>query len=288
MTRPAATPPAGQTPLPASAAEIDLFRDLLSRASGIDFGRHREVFLESRVRRRMRQVGARSLYEYYRLVTRKGSASAELQALVNEVSIHETSFFRNPAQFHALETMTIPERIGVRLRDRCRRLHLWSAGCSTGQEPYSMAMSVFETSVLPDTWDLRIVGTDISTDVLRQARDGVYPPCQLAGVGPERQRRFFAREGEALTIRSWLRKRVEFVQANVLEGPPRLDLDVIFCRNLMIYFDARRQRDLVAMFARALAPGGFLFLGHAESLGGLSDSFRMVSRANGIAYVKRG
>jgi chemotaxis protein methyltransferase CheR len=270
----------------ASPAEIDLFRDLLARASGIDFGPHREAFLESRVRRRMRQVGARSLYEYYRRVAGAG-ASGELQALVNEVSIHETAFFRNPAQFHALETIAIPDRVGVRLREQRRRLQVWSAGCSSGQEPYSIAMSVFDTTVLPDTWDIRIVATDISTNVLRHAREATYPASQLVGVAPDRQRRYFARSGDSFAVRAWLRRRVEFVQANVLDGPPGLDLDVIFCRNLMIYFDARRQRQLVTMLARALAPGGYLFLGHTESVVGLTDAFAMVSRSKGIAYMKR-
>jgi chemotaxis protein methyltransferase CheR len=269
------------------SAEIDLFRELLSRTAGIEFARHRQAFLESRIRRRMRQTGARSLYEYYRLVTRRGAA-AELQRLVNEVSIHETAFFRNPAQFTALENIAIPERVVARLRDQRRRLHVWSAGCATGQEPYSIAMSVFETTVVSDTWDVRITATDISTDVLRQARDGLYPAAQLAGVSADRQRRFFEKSGEGFRVRSWLRRRVEFHPANVLEGPPGLDLDVLFCRNLMIYFDARRQRELVTILARALAPGGFLFLGHTETLGGFNDDFRMVSGAKGIAYVKRG
>src|SRR5262249_24405613 len=220
------------------SAEIGLFRELLSRAAGIDFARHREAFLESRVRRRMRQTGARSLYEYYRLVTRRGGAGAELQRLLNEVSIHETSFFRNPAQFTALETIAIPERVGARLREQRRRLHVWSAGCSTGQEPYSIAMSDSETAVLPETWDVRITATDISTDALPQARHGVYPASQLASVAPERQRRFFQKSDDGFAVRSWLRRRVAFVPANVLDGPPGLDLDVIFCRNLMIYFDA--------------------------------------------------
>ena len=271
----------------ASAAEIDLFRHLLLRASGIHFGRHREAFLESRLRRRMRKVGARSLYEYYRRVAGAQAAPGELQALVNEVSIHETAFFRNPAQFQALETTVIPERVAARLREQRRRLHVWSAGCSTGQEPYSIAMSIFDTTVLADAWDIRIFATDISTDVLAQAREGVFPASQLARLGQERQLRFFARSGESFAVRPWIRRRVEFIQANVFDGPPRLDLDVIFCRNVMIYFDAGRQRQLVAMAARALAPGGYLFLGHTESVAGLTDAFRMVSRSGGIVYVKQ-
>ena len=273
-------------PLTASDAEIQLFRELLSSKAGIDFGRMRETFLESRLRRRMREAGARSLYEYYRMVTAPGDARGELQSLVDEVSIHETSFFRNPAQFDTLESTVLADRVSTRLRDGRRRLYLWSAGCSTGQEPYSMAMSLFEHTVLPETWDVRLMGTDISGHVLRQCRRATYTAAQMEGVSAERQRRFFERKNESFTVRSWLRQRVEFQHGNLLDGPPRGDLDVAFCRNVMIYFDRATQRRLGAMLARVVAPGGYLFLGHTESLTGLTDAFRMVSRPQGIAYQR--
>jgi chemotaxis protein methyltransferase CheR len=269
----------------ARAPEIELFRDLLVRRSGIDFGRHREAFLESRVRRRMRQAGARSLYEYYRMVTGAGDSSPELQALVDEVSIHETAFFRNPAQFQTLESLVLPERISTRLKERRRRLHLWSAGCSTGAEPYSIAITLLEHAVLPETWDVRLTATDISTEVLRQARAGSYTVQQAEGLSDEQKRRYFERRGAHLVARSWLRRHVEFHAGNLMDGPPVFDLDVVFCRNVMIYFDRERQRRVVEMFAHAIAPGGFLFLGHTETLGG-HPAFRMVSRARGIAYQR--
>jgi chemotaxis protein methyltransferase CheR len=250
------------------------------------FDRHREAFLESRVRRRMQEAGARSLYEYYRLVTAPGPGGRELQALVDEVAIHETAFFRNPAQFHTLASVVIPERLAARLLERRRRLHVWSAGCSTGQEAYSAAMTVWENAVLPDTWDARFVGTDVSAEVLRQATQGRYLPEQMSGVSPEQVRRYFDRKDGRYVVRGWLRRRVEFLPGNALDGPPGLDLDVVFCRNLMIYLDPAGQRRLVGVIARALAPGGFLFLGHTETLAGLTDAFRMVSRAHGIAYQK--
>jgi chemotaxis protein methyltransferase CheR len=273
-------------PIAASNDEIQLFRDLLARRSGIDFGRHRESYLRSRLDRRMRHVGARNLYEYYRFVVKGGGDSAELQALVDEVSIHETSFFRNAAQFRTLETLAVPERVTARLAERRRRFHVWSAGCSSGQEPYSIAMSVYETTMLPDIWDVRIFATDVSADVVQKARKGIFTPEQMTGVSAERQRRFFDRRDGGFVVRAWLRKHVEFIHANLFAGPPTFDLDVIFCRNVMIYFDQQRQRELMATFARALAPGGFLFLGHAESVAGLSERFRMAPLPSGIAYVR--
>jgi chemotaxis protein methyltransferase CheR len=267
--------------------EVELFRSLLSNRLGIDFGRHRQVFLENRLRRRMNQAGARSLFEYYRMVTRSGGNGRELEALVDEVSIHETSFFRNPAQFDALERLVLPDRVSVRLRAGDRRLRVWSAACSTGQEPYSIAITLAESVVLSESWDVDLWATDISTQVVAQARRGSYTPAQLDGVSTERRQRFFERKGDHFVVRSWVRRGLDFRQGNVLEGPPSASLDVVFCRNLMIYFDRDRQRQMVAKIEQNLLPGGYLFLGHTESLSGLSDGFEMVSHGRGIVYRKR-
>jgi chemotaxis protein methyltransferase CheR len=266
-----------------TSAEIRLFRDLLSKRSGIDFGRHRELLLENRLRRRMAEAGARSLYEYYRMVT---AGEGELQALVDEVSIQETSFFRNPPQFELLGSVVLPERVSLRLRDGHRRLRLWSAGCSTGQEAYSLAIVLLETVVLPETWEVRVLGTDLSARALGQAVRGAYDPRQVDGLAEARLRGFFERKHGGYVARDWVRQGVEFLKGSVLDEPPLLDCDVVFCRNVMIYFDRDRQRQLVSQLARAVAPGGYLFLGHTESLAGLTDAFRMVCRGRAIAYQR--
>ena len=270
----------------ASSPEMALFRSLLSNRSGIDFGQHRELLLESRARRRMRARGARSLYEYYRMVTAAGDGARELEALMDEVSIHETSFFRNPPQFELLQDMALPQRVSARLGAGERRLFVWSAGSSTGQEPYSIAIAVAESLVLSDAWDLRLVATDVSRQALAQAREGRYTSAQMGGISPERRRRFFERKQDCFLIRPWLRRGFTFHHASVLAGAPLQDIDVVFCRNLMIYFDREGQRRLLTVLTGALAPGGYLFLGHAETLGALASRFRMVAAGRGIAYQK--
>jgi chemotaxis protein methyltransferase CheR len=271
-------------PAPA-LTELDLVRSLLATRSGIDFGRHRLSFLESRVRRRMSQVGARSLYEYYRMVA--ASEAGELQALVDEVSIHETSFFRNPPQFAMLASHVLRERVSARLAHGVRALRLWSAGCSTGQEPYSLAMVLIESVVVTAAWDVRVLASDISAQAVAHAGRAAYAATQLDGLDEIRLQRFFERRGDVHVVRAWLHRLVSFSRANLLDEPPATDLDVVFCRNVMIYFDRERQRQLVARLAASLAPGGFLFLGHTESLSGLSDAFQMVSHGRGIAYRKK-
>jgi chemotaxis protein methyltransferase CheR len=295
-------------PTPVRSADVELLRNLLLARSGIDFGRHREILLENSLRRRMKQVGARSLYEYYRMLTAPGSAGVELQVLVDEISIHETSFFRNPQQFELFEREVLPQRTRARLSQGRRTLRLWSAGCSTGQEAYSMAVGVVENAVLTDAWDVQLWATDISSQALQVARRGEYAFRQLKGVSPLRLGRFFDRcpraSGErtaeahepatqanraareaSYVVREWARRGLRFVLGSVLDGAPLDDLDVIFCRNVMIYFDRRRQDRLMSLLTRALAPGGYLFLGHAETPGA-AKGLRMVSRGLGIAYQR--
>lgn len=278
-------PPDGRDTFTASP-EIELFRSLLVSHLGIDFGRQQPIFLESRVRRRMARTGARNLFEYYRMVARGGNPR-ELDALVDEVAIRETSFFRNPAQFEMLERMVLPDRVKARLRSGERRLWLWSAGCSTGQEPYSIAITLSESMVLSEAWDLALLATDMSSQAIDHARRGGYAARQVEELSRERRQRFFAREGETFTVRPWVRRGLEFRQGNVLDGPPCGDLDVIFCRNLMIYFDRERQRRLAAVLEAGLTPGGYLFLGHTESLAGLSEGFSLISCGGGIVYQRR-
>ena len=269
----------------AASPEIELFRTLLSSHLGIDFGRQQPIFLETRLRRRMAKTGARSLYEYYRMVA-QGRNPRELELLVNEVAIHETSFFRNPAQFDLLQRIALPERASARLRAGERRLQLWSAGCSTGQEPYSIAISLAESLVLPEKWDLGLLATDVSSHAVEQARRGRFTGAQVEDLSPERRQRFFERRGDTFTVRSWVRRGLEFQHGNVLADPPGV-FDVVFCRNLMIYFDRQRQKRLAGVLTESVVPGGYLFLGHTESLAGLSEDFSLVSLGNGIVYQRR-
>ncbi|MET0551484.1 MAG: CheR family methyltransferase [Vicinamibacteria bacterium] len=295
-------------PVRHSAPDVQLLRDLLLARSGIDFGRHREILLENSLRRRMREVGARSLYEYYRMLTAPGSAGRELQVLVDEISIHETSFFRNAPQFQLFEREVLPERTGARISQGRRTLRLWSAGCSTGQEAYSMAVGVLENAALTDAWDVQLWATDISAQALQVAKRGEYTSRQVEGVSAARLQRFFRRHSQkprgtapgvpdpsahadgsprenTYVVRDWARKGLRFVLGSVLDGAPFQDLDAIFCRNVMIYFDRRRQERLMALLTRALTPGGYLFLGHAETPGS-AKGLRMVSRGLGIAYQR--
>jgi chemotaxis protein methyltransferase CheR len=269
----------------APTAEMNLFRQLLTSRAGMTFEDSRHAFLEGRVRGRMTKVGARSLYEYYRMVAAPTGAR-ELQELVDEVSINETSFFRMPSHFEFLAQTALPARLRVRREARSKRLRIWSAGCSTGQEVYSIAMVYLETAVFHESWELQLVGTDISAKALAQARAAAYDKRQLNDVSPARRQMFFDRKGERYGVRAWVKKSIDFMRGNILDGPPWGDADIVFCRNVMIYFDPLHQQRLISRIADALAPGGYLFLGHTETLRGVSEAFRMVSLRPGIAYQR--
>ncbi len=268
----------------ATPAEIELFRSLLARHSGMDCTRHGAAFLERRLLRGMAQSGARSLYEYYRLVSAPGGA--ELQALVDEVSVHETSFFRNPAQFDVLRDVGLPERVAWRSARGARTLRLWSAGCSTGQEPWSLAIAVFEGLVAHATWDVRIHATDVSSRALAQARLGVYGARQWDGLDAQRRARFFEPCPEGLRVRAFVRRGLEFGLGNVLESTPGDDFDAVFCRNVMIYFEPRDQRRLLRSLCDALAPGGLLFLGQTEGLAEAELPLQMATVGGALFYRK--
>jgi chemotaxis protein methyltransferase CheR len=273
-------------PVAASPAEIDLFRSLLSRHSGMDCTRHGAGFLERRLLRRMALTGARSLYEYYRLAAVPGGH--ELQALVDDVSVHETSFFRNPAHFEALRDEVLPERAARALRRGTRALRLWSAGCSTGQEAWSLAITLFEGLLAHGAWDVQLLASDISARALHHAREGVYDERQLAGVSSEQRRRFFEPCPEGRRVRGFLRRGVEFQLGNVLEPAPGGPFDLIFCRNVMIYFERESQRRLLELLSRALAPGGCLFLGQTEGLAADAElPLELVSTGRALYYRKR-
>jgi chemotaxis protein methyltransferase CheR len=231
-----------------------------------------------RLARRLRVLQLRSFAEYRERL--KGDVQ-EIAELCNAITTNLTSFFREPHHFqylreHVLEPLAT-ERRGT------RRLRIWSAGCSTGEEPYSIAMTVLET--LPDAgnWDVRILATDLDSEVLGRARRGVYPLERTGTLSPERVQRFFTERREAgelcRQIAPEVAALVTFKQLNLIHAlPMRGPLDAIFCRNVVIYFDKDTQRELFARIARLQRPGDLLFLGHSESLFKVCDSYALIGK----------
>jgi len=236
----------------------------------------------------MEELGLTSGSEYYRLVTAPAGKSHELPALLDSLMICETSFFRNLPQFDLFRGVVLPEITARKAKSGTRIMRVWSAGCSTGQEPYSAVMALLETLPDRDSWTIRVVASDLSFTALERAQAGLYRADQLKGIDPDSVAKYFRRENEHFVINDAVKKRVIFDYHNLKNDNGLRGLDIIFCRNVMIYFDAEEQRRLVSRFANCLVPGGFLFVGHAESLQGLSTRFSMVHHNKGIAYRLEG
>ncbi|MBI3206926.1 MAG: protein-glutamate O-methyltransferase CheR [Myxococcales bacterium] len=252
-----------------SAQAYDSIRELLHSVSGIKLGSGKQELVKSRVGRRLRALGVASFDEY---VARLGHDREELGRMVDVLTTNKTFFFREPAHFDFIVDHGLPawRRAGKRLR-------AWSAGCSTGEEPYSLCMVLAEKLGDFEAWDARILATDISPRVLDTARAGAYPKATLEGVSPAQRARFFEATDQGARVRPELRARVQFAQLNLLgHWPMRGPFDVIFCRNVMIYFDEPTRVRLVSRFRELLAPGGWLLIGHSESLGASPTGFRSV------------
>ena len=269
---------------PLSDSEFRLFKDLIYEECGVSIGTEKRTFLESRLKRRMEEIGIRSGYEYYCLIKRAEGQSQELAALLDTLMICETSFFRNQPQFDLFKEVVIPEIVARKERLGTRMLRVWSAGCSTGQEPYSVAMTILESISQPDQWSVRVFASDLSFTALERAQTGLYRQEHLKNVESHYLNKYFNRDNSHFAMGDVVKKRVIFDYHNLKHDNGLRGLDIVFCRNVMIYFDAEEQRRLINRFANALVPGGYLFLGHAESLQGLSNRFTMIHKNKGIAY----
>ncbi len=266
MTSGAMTPLVEQREYAFDRRHFQVLQSVAREVAGIDLNDNKDSLVYGRVVRRLRELSLSSFDEYCRLVARKDSP--ERSEFINCITTNVTAFFREPHHFTFLRERGLPELMARRAETR--RLRLWSAACSTGQEPYSLAMTVADTVPATDGWDCKILATDIDSNVVARASAGVYAPRELAGVAAE-HRRWFRSTGHgdppAMQISTELQETIYFRVLNLMEPwPMRGPLDVIFCRNVIIYFAAATQQRLIERFAELLAPGGFLVIGHSESI----------------------
>ena len=284
-------------------AEYKLLQTLVYQECGMYFDERRAHFLQDRLQRRLRVCGLDTFYAYYRLLT-SHHGRKELASLVENLTVNETSFFRNRPQLDLFQKNVLEDLLQRKQARRDWTLRFWSAGCSTGQEPYTLAMLVcdalayyylrnplpFEMPVpkplIPPPWKVEILASDINYTVLNAAQAAVYGEEQMEGVEYAYRLRYFDKIGSQYAVKQPLKQMVHFDFHNLkTEFLPQRN-DMIFCRNVMIYFDEAEQKRLINKFHRCLNAEGYLFVGHAESLFGLSDKFRMIHQNNGTAYQR--
>ncbi|HVF19817.1 MAG TPA: CheR family methyltransferase [Mycobacteriales bacterium] len=264
-------------------------RTLLDKTAGLVFDESRRDSLCYSIGERMSACGIGRVVDYVAFL-RTSEGADEMQSLLNAVTIQETHFFRNPPQFRALRQHVLPALV-KKAATGDRRLRIWSAGCSTGEEPYSIAMLIRELVPLLDGWDIGVVGTDISTRALDAARAGRYTSRSMGVADPTDVARWFLRDGTDYVVRPEVREIVQFRRHNLVTDPPPFDnepIDLILCRNVTIYFSRDTTRKLMATLHNRLMDGGYLFLGHSETLWQINDQFRLVTLGDAFVYRRDG
>ena len=272
------------TNLAISRQEYDAFRALLEEACGIVLGDNKHYLVASRLGRLMNEFESASISELIAKIKREPHSGLR-QRVIDAMTTNETFWFRDNHPYMLLADLIFPEIA----KKRPAQVKIWSAACSSGQEPYSISMIVQEylqkrPGSLPD--NVQIIGTDISPTMLKMSREALYDNLALSrGLSPERKQKFFTQEGDMWRVNDNIRRRVQFKELNLMNSYSALGkFDIIFCRNVLIYFSTDLKRDILSRLARALVPGGYLFLGSTETLASYSDDFETIRHQGGIVY----
>ncbi|KKO18699.1 MAG: protein-glutamate O-methyltransferase [Candidatus Brocadia sp.] len=262
--------------------EFGLFQRLIYNKSGINLTPAKKELLKSRLIKRLRERSLTSFKEYYQYVTEEDTTGEELVSMLDCISTNLTEFFRESAHFDFLSENVLPVLLENKRKNREKKIRIWCAGCSTGEEPYSISMILSERIEQLSKWDIKILATDLSTRVLKKATQGIYAKERLRDIPLQMLNTYFKKESHNLKdcyqINDFLKGLIAFRRLNLTDEifPFKGQFDFIFCRNVMIYFDKQTQSELVSKFYKHLAPEGYLFIGHSESLAGTETRFRYV------------
>lgn len=271
-----------------SETQFGAMRKIIYDRSGIHFPDTKKYILESRLSRRLEELELENFDQYITFLTVGPYGQDEFQEMFNRITINETSFFRNEPQLDVFERQVLPELLEA--RKDTKRLRIWSSACSTGEEPYTLAIQLHRTlGVRLSDWHLDILGTDISEKALLVAQGGRYTNYSVRSMNPLILKRYFKEEGDGYQIDPTVQSMVTFDTLNLKDGFAARRFgawDVIFCRNVMIYFDDAMKGHCVKMFHDQLAEDGALFIGHSESLRNIPVSFEPIPVPQAFAYTK--
>jgi chemotaxis protein methyltransferase CheR len=263
--------------------ELSEIRMLIEERTGIHFDESRERFLSTRVREHMHDRGYTRVSELLRAVRK---TNVEYDSLLERMLTQETSFFRYPAVFEAFEKRVLPEIHVSKFWKNPRTLRVWSAGCSTGEEPYSIAITIADSLSFADAWNVEILATDVGKHALKNAEKGIYSGRSLASVNEKQLAAHFTKVETKFHVKPRLKKMISFAPMNLASPVYVGRMDLIFCMNVLIYFTEERRRTLVQRFYEALEPGGYLFLGHSESISKMPVKFQAIVLGDCILYRK--
>ncbi|HHL39725.1 MAG TPA: protein-glutamate O-methyltransferase CheR [Deltaproteobacteria bacterium] len=264
-------------------------RDLINSKCGIFFGDNKRYLLESRLSRRLEERGLKSFEEYFYFLNYDKHKDRELSILLNSIVTNETSFFRDPAQLEAFAKGVVPLALEKKKNGFDRTLRVWSAASSTGEEPYTLAMMLIEAGLQRRGWRIEVTGSDISDNVLESAKRGIYEKYSLRNTPENYLRKYFTNSGDHYTVKPDVRQVVRYRKINLMDSAAMRTLrmiDIVFCRNVLIYFDDASKKQVISNLYDSLVSGGYLFLGFSESLHGLTRLFKPVSFDRSVVYQK--
>lgn len=272
-----------------SQEEFVMIRDFIHEKSGMYFADNKKYLIKNRLTKRLAALGMKNFKDYFYHV-KYDTTQKEFNELMNLVTTNETSFFRNEPQLLSFSDEVLPLLIDEKEKEgRHKTLRIWSAGCSTGEEPYTLAVMILEKLKSRIGWNVEIIANDISEQVLHTARLGEYSGLTLRNIRPDMLSRYFTKEGDSFRVNKEVKALVKFAQMNLNDQKKfsiNRDVDIIFCRNVMIYFSDEVRRGIIRGFYNSLRPGGYFYIGHSETLHGVSKAFKLVYFKNALVYQK--
>lgn len=261
--------------------QFEKFRKTIYDESGITFSATNRSILDSRLKERLRDKKLDSVDEYYKLVI---SNREEMKVMLDSVTTNLTRFFRNQPHFDALINYVIPKVLEDKKKTGSHTVKIWSAGCSTGEEPYTLSMILKD--ILPPTYDFQIIASDLSLKSLMVGKQGFYPTARVDGIPPKYLSRFFTKTDTGYQANKELMSPIRFDYHNLKNDNGIRNMDIVFCRNVLIYFDEPAQFRVVTHFWNALGPHGYLYIGHSESLFGMNTKFKFLKTQWSTLYEK--
>jgi chemotaxis protein methyltransferase CheR len=262
-------------------ADFEQYRTLIYNESGITFTPTNRSILESRLKERLREKSLNSVKDYYGIITK---SQEEMKSFLDSITTNLTRFFRNQAQFDALEHYVVPELVKLKKASGNTTIKIWSAGCSTGEEPYTIAMLL--SKILSPPWKYEIIASDLSLQCLMIAKEGSYAESRIVGVPDDYLKKYFEKIGDGYKVNQDIKSKIRFDYHNLKNDSGQRGFDVVFCRNVIIYFDEVAQAAVINRFWDAMASKSFLFIGHSESLFGMATKFEFLKTDWATLYGK--
>jgi chemotaxis protein methyltransferase CheR len=260
---------------------FEMFRALIYKESGIHFSETNRSILDSRLRERLRSSGMMDIGDYYALIQ---NDNGELRGFLDSITTNLTRFFRNQAHFQSLEYFVIPDIVSKKKEQNSNVIRIWSAGCSTGEEPYSIAILCAE--LLANNYKVEIIASDLSLKSLMTAKEGYYPDSRVSDVPEKYLNKYFERVSDGYRILDEVKSLITYDYHNLNFESGLKNLDIVFCRNVIIYFDQAAQKAVIDRFWDAMDRHSYLFIGHSESLFGMKTNFEFVKTDWATLYRK--